>query len=283
MISNNLWLPIESYDQKGYDRVRQNYHQAVQNVAAVGRAYLPQSDRDENATLQWVPGLRRLAGKWVGQEAVFRSSISFEHFQLYLVSPRLITLASLPLGNKTNNQGLLWLEQHILSLNLPQHHLEMNLPYELPPYPIKAGQPFDDLSPEDCWKLGVFFQNTYSILLELKSEIPEIGDIIVWPHHFDMSARMILKSTGDYLTDTSISVGFSPGDSFYQHPYFFVNSWPFVREEKLIKLALGNWHTDDWVGAVLSFEELRKTPDQPNALLNFYREGIDLLSCILLE
>lgn len=283
MISNNLWLPIESFDQNAYDRVRQNYHQAVQNVAAVGRAYLPSSERDENATLQWVPGLRRLAGKWVGDGAVFRSSISFEHFQLYLVSPRLITLASLPLGNKTNNQGLLWLEQHILSLNLPQQHLEMKLPYELPDYPMQTGQPFDDLSPEDCWKLGIFFQNTYSSLLLLKSEFPEIGEITVWPHHFDMSARMILKSTGDYLTDTAISVGFSPGDTFYQSPYFFVNSWPFVREEKLRKLSLGNWHSEDWIGAVLLFDQLNNEADQQNALLNFYREGIDLLTHILLE
>lgn len=282
MISDFPWQDIAIPDLSMYRVVRNNYHQAVQQVGAVGRAYLEKSEHDENAVMQWVPGLRRLAGKWVGDVQKFRMLISFEEFVLQLVSPKLTDLGSLPLAGKTHREGLLWIEGKILELGLPQSPLSQDLPYEIPIYPTQKGKPFDKFSSEQCWMLGVFFHNTYIILSRMKQRFLKLGEALVWPHHFDMSAQLILRNVGNSTINTSVSLGFSPGDKYYDKPYFFVNSWPFVMEEDLAPLVHGDWHTEEWSGAVLTYDQLpaKKADDY---LMAFYTEATHMLSAALLK
>ncbi len=48
----------------------------------------------------------------------------------------------------------------------------------------------------------------------------------------------------------------SPGDGSYAEPYWYVTPWPYPAAERLPELDTGRWHTDGWVGAVLTGTEV---------------------------
>ena len=79
------WHHLRPTDLDNFSALRKQIHQAIQNVSLVGRQYLPPSDEDSNATLTWVPGLWRIVGKWIPAKTKFRSSLSLENFNIYLV------------------------------------------------------------------------------------------------------------------------------------------------------------------------------------------------------
>ena len=88
------WRPLREVDTNHLVASRCQLHQAIQNVAAVGRKFLPESKHDVNATLSWVPGLSRMAGQWVEGDISFRSSIEPSAFKIFLVENFLKTLLS---------------------------------------------------------------------------------------------------------------------------------------------------------------------------------------------
>ena len=111
------WHELKPIDLEVLREIREEVHLAIQHVAAVGRTFLEADSRDRNASLAWIPGLWRIAGKWVAGTHTFRSSLSFEDFSIYLVDEKVNPLASIHLDNKSHNQVLVWLEEHIINLD----------------------------------------------------------------------------------------------------------------------------------------------------------------------
>lgn len=278
------WSDFPRISTKDWVFARRQFHLGVQNVAIVGRTYLPESENDENAILHWIPGFWRMAGQWVkGEEKTIRSSISFEDFNLYLVDQKVSTLAHFPLQDKTHNQLMIWLEEQILSLGLFSKHLNQKLPYSLPGIKDLAKEKFEEISPALCKNFGQYYHNTYLILNELKKLFPDASSCRIWPHHFDEAMTYVLKESGDPATNTSVSAGFSPGDQYYQEPYFYVNSWPYVEPERLIEHKMGIPHEKDWVGFVLKVSDVLNEIDQYEFVYDFMSESMSFLSNILLD
>jgi hypothetical protein len=50
----------------------------------------------------------------------------------------------------------------------------------------------------------------------------------------------------------------SPGDDYYDEPYFYVNVYPVPSKDRLVARldGGGTWHTRDWIGAVLPSSRL---------------------------
>ena len=48
----------------------------------------------------------------------------------------------------------------------------------------------------------------------------------------------------------------SPGDGGYEEPYWYVNLWPYPEKTRLGNLSVGHWHTEGWIGAILTASEL---------------------------
>ncbi|MBV6646926.1 MAG: hypothetical protein KI790_15825 [Cyclobacteriaceae bacterium] len=278
------WFELEPIDNERLSVVRKQFHQALQNVSAVGRKFLPESSRDENAILYWVPQFWRLAGKWIGASKTFRSSISFSDQSIHIVDREMSSLASFGFEGKTHNQVMVWLEEQIKRFELSSSELTMSLPYELPPYPTQKGKPFENIDPETALILGAHFHNCHYVLSDLRSKYEGASEIRLWPHHFDLAISILVKDSGDYETSTYVSAGLSPGDQYYDQPYFYVNSWPYADESKLQGFSgIGAWHTDDWLGAVVMAEELWRIANQENIVKIFYQEGIDQLINVLLD
>ncbi len=279
------WFRFAPVDLDALKDLKDQYHQALQNVAAVGRMFLGEDENDRNAVLHWVPGLWRLAGQWVTAKETFRSSISFEDFSIYLVNKKVKTLATINLAGKKQNQVLVWLEEHIINLNLSSSHLVMNLPYDLPPHPTQKGESFSAPDLQLCKCLGGHFHNAFFLFSEMKELYERTSGIDISPERFDARMQIILKETDEEATNTYIVVGFSPGDEFFSEPYYFVRSWPpYVPESKLQPLRTrGFWYEDEWIGAVYMVRNLWDSNDQRSTIMYFFSEAIDQLMKILLD
>lgn len=250
---------------------RAQTHRAIQAIAAVGRKFLAQSDNDENASLSWVPGLSRLAGKWVSGNIVFRASLSFEDFVVYLVDEKINVIASFSLIGKTQNQLLIWLEEQIGKLGLDATDLTLNLPYKIQEYKFDKNTQYS-VDPKNLVELSKYFLNSYISIRELaKKRQKEDAQIITWPHHFDQALQMLIKDTGDAETNSVVSLGMSPGDEEFDQPYFYVNSWPHVDTSKFEDLPDGAiWHEGSWTGGVLLAEHVTKEKKQKEIIDRFY-------------
>jgi len=274
------WKLLAFEDFEALSVARKQLHQAIQQVSAVGRRYLPKVKDDKHANLVWVPQFQRLAGNWVEGSTKFRASLDLANLIIYLVDDEVKTIGEYDLKGRTQAQAMVWLEEQLASVGMETSQLTLNLPYEIPSYPTAHGKPFEQKDKEPFEELARYFHNADHILRPLKREFPQSTDVRCWPHHFDMATLIILNDTGDPETTSSIGVGMSPGDQFYDQPYFYLSPWPYPARDKLSPLSKGTWHEKDWLGAVLLASELFGITDpvqQQKLVYTFYKEGLDQL------
>lgn len=262
-------------------QAREQCHQAIQNVAAVGRSFLDESKGDEFATLTWDFGLQRLVGQWIEGEVIFRSSISLKDFTVFLVNSQIETISSISMQNIRQRDVMVWLEQQLGGLGKEFSKINLSLPYQIPEYPTAKGEAFAISNEDASAELSRYYHNTAMLLGAIINENENTSPVRCWPHHFDMATLITLLDTGDPETSKSIGVGFSPGDQYYDEPYFYVSPWPYPTHQLTdISKTLGHWHEHDWIGAVLpssKLTHLKTNYDQQSTVLKFFRKGIKVL------
>jgi hypothetical protein len=100
--------------------------------------------------------------------------------------------------------------------------------------------------------------------------------VVCWPHHFDIATLVSLEE-GSPANARSIGVGASPGDQYYDQPYFYISPWPRFDGEKLPDPpAPGRWHTEGFFGAVLTGEEILAMKDRGRGLMGFVTAAFDI-------
>ena len=281
----NDWQLLSFPPKEDIDQARMQCHQAIQNVAAVGRSFSPVSAGDEYANLEWDAGLQRLVGRWVKADITFRSSICIKDFEVYLVNENVETISSFAMQGKTQTDVMVWLEHELSSLGADFSKINLNLPYQIPEYATAKREKFNVSNLNACGELSKLYHNTALLLDKIAASDESIGAIKCWPHHFDIAATMMRLDSGDPETSRQIGIGMSPGDQYYDEPYFYVSPWPYPTENLLPIDHLGaHWHQDDWVGAVLPLSSLTKESliqDQRYSVSAFYSEAIEFLKEII--
>ena len=271
---SQTWRTLLSVNFQELSKTRKQVHQAIQNVSAVGRCLSPPSDYDEFGTLEWIPDLQRLAGKWIEGDVKFRSSLDFKDFSVHLVNERLIDISSVLLNEKRQGLIMVWLEEQVTNFGYNASDITLELPYEIPEYPQAKKEPFD-ISLDYLNELSKYFHNANLILGQLAKEFKDFGPVLTYPHHFDIATLSVLKDTGSPETSASINMGLSPGDETFEEPYFYINPWPYPEEEEMLPLEHGEWYFENWVGAVFKVSELLKVPEihQQQRVVDFFREA----------
>lgn len=116
--------------------------------------------------------------------------------------------------------------------------------------------------------LGDWYGFAYSVLEELRSDVASVDDsrVQLWPEHFDAAFEMLSDEE-----HRRASYGASPGDSTIDEPYVYVAPWyPDDRPESRV------WNAP--FGAALPLSEFVDAPDQRAAVLEFWRQGRDVLA-----
>jgi hypothetical protein len=155
----------------------------------------------------------------------------------------------------------------------------VTLPYEMPAHEVAGGGSYAaGGAAEPLAELSRWFAVAAEILEEFAGRHGEISlegsslgssPVRCWPHHFDIATLVVLEE-GDAETARSVGVGLSPGDETYRQPYFYINPWPHLATDDLPNLpAPGHWHTEGFVGAIATGEEVLALADRRAGLAAF--------------
>ena len=144
--------------------------------------------------------------------------------------------------------------------------------YEIPTHAVADSAAFD-ASPVGLSTMAAAYHDAWLLTSDVAAREPGASPPRCWPHHFDLATLITLitlitlPALRDAVTRT-IGVGVSPGDASYPEPYVYVGPYPKPDVASLPRLARGHWHTDGWVGAVLTMPDLIVFSDGAAQALN---------------
>jgi hypothetical protein len=177
---------------------------------------------------------------------------------LILLNYRGETIASLPLPGKTMAAGLDWLKQEISKLRAEVSEIVFldYPPDDFPDHALAHGAAFSDCNQAALSELANYYANTYHLLQDIIAAIEDATNPRIWPHHFDLATLVMLPEIQNG-TPLTVGGGFSPGDTSYNEPYWYVSPYRYPSTTRLPVLAGdGFWRTQHWVGAVLPASRL---------------------------
>jgi hypothetical protein len=199
--------------------------------------------------MEWLGDRRLLAGQVVvAGERSFRVAIDPSDLTLLLLELDDDEIEQLSLNGRTLEQGYDWLSSMILPL-IEEDDVELDRPtFELPQHPVATGECFSIDDSASFVEVGRWFANVDLVLRGVQEETPTASPVRCWPHHLDIATLIEV----DRDAKKTIGVGMTPGDGNYPEPYWYVTPWPYPAADNLPPLETGAWHTDGWIGAVLT-------------------------------
>src|SRR5499427_5498574 len=96
-----------------------------------------------------------------------------------------------------------------------------------------------------------------------------------WPHHFDLATLTTLTARNADTTGY-VGAGLSPGDEYYDEPYFYVSVYPEPDPAALPSLPmLGHWHLRDFMAAVATAHKIVAAKNQQAETDDFLWAAVD--------
>jgi hypothetical protein len=272
---------------------RLQLHYAIQFIAATGAALAEPLPDYSHTSLDWNPGLAVFLGAPIHAATPFRVALNPVTLTSILLDSKQEAIATFPLQQKTLVDAMSWHQGEISKLGADASKIEFLAypPDDFPDHPLAHGEVFpgeryaDESSQIEAGrrKLTDYYANTHRLLQELVDGSEDASPIHIWPHHFDMAVLISLsgKKGGEPMT---IGVGMSPGDKSYNEPYWYVSPYPYPDTANLPSLAgHGFWHTEHWVGAVLTASNLTQdsAAAQEEQVRAFFQSALDASEALL--
>jgi hypothetical protein len=272
---------------------RLQLHYAIQFIAATGAALAEPLPDYSHTSLDWNPNLAVFLGAPIRAATPFRVALNPVTLTSLLLNSKQEAVVTFPLQQKTLEEGMSWHQREISKLGADASKIEFLAypPDDFPDHPLAHGAVFpgeryaDESSQGKAGrqKLTDYYAHTHRLLQELVDATEDASPIHIWPHHFDMAALISLsgKKGGEPMT---IGVGMSPGDKSYSEPYWYVSPYPYPDTAHLPSLAgHGFWHTEPWVGAVLTASTLAQdsAAAQEEQVRAFLQSALDVSEALL--
>ena len=239
---------------------RLQLHRAMQLVAAVGEAYVRPAKDYSHSAAQWSNEHRVLIGNPTDTDPALRVGLAPAQLALVVHDDGGTELMRYMLDGSSVEESYAWLQSLIAQrLRSDPKPLARSGP-ELPAGPGAGADPFVLDDPPAFEELARWYGNANQLLATLRQGIPAATAVRCWPHHFDIALGILVDGDPAEEDSRSIGVGMTPGDDSYAVPYWYVTPWPYPESPELTELpSRGEWHTQDWVGAVLTADRLTRS------------------------
>ena len=269
------WQTVGTVPIASLPEARLQLHWAAQIVASFGNAVLETREDDSQSNLGWVDALGALCS---------RSSSDGLSVGLRLADLTLLFLGSnntiqeeFRLSGQTLPQGFEWLTSTYSKASgaAPPKPFALR-EYEMPSHAIAQNAPFSIQNVAPYQELQHWYMNVNTAIREVSSKWTQASPIRCWPHHFDLATLITLDSEKGSEDARSVGCGMSPGDGTYNEPYFYVTPWPYPPKDTLTELSNGFWHTEGWIGAILTGSTLVESSSdntQAQRVHTFFQEG----------
>jgi hypothetical protein len=273
------WRRLHGIDKGRLREARLQAHYAAQWLARAARAYISPEPDDSHTSLIWNRDLDGLVTHPFKNG--MRLSLQLNKLSLTLRDDGTTHIHSITLNGQSDLQVRQWLGEQFSSLDLDAGALDAAPPYEIPPYAIAQGGLYDDITLADALaELAAWFANAQILLDRIKSQVIgrklAVSPVCCWPHHFDLATLITLAKRG---ADTKgyIGVGLSPGDNYYDEPYFYVSVYPKPDPAMLPTLPMfGHWHTHEFMAAVAPAHKILSAMDQKTETDEFLQCSVDV-------
>src|SRR5262249_31364417 len=183
------------------------------------------------------------------------------------------------LNGRTDADVRGWLGRRVIARGLDAQALDAPSPYEIPAFAVSDGARYaTDSLREALAVLSDWYANANLVLGDGQQALVARGlnapPVRCWPHHFDLDTLVYFgsKNPDDVRT---MGAGFSPGDEYYDEPYFYVSVYPAPDVPMLPRLpAIGHWHAQDFTAAVAPAHRIVAAPDQKMEVESHLMEAV---------
>lgn len=277
-MSTSDWHSFTGVEPARLREARLQAHFAAQWLARLARAHVAPRANDEHTNLGWDDGLGGFAthaianGDWLG--------LQLAGLKLTLIGRTGEPSQVFSLDGRTDAEARAWLGQHVDARGMDMDALDAPSPYEMPAHAIARGGRYDAKGLAAALaELTAWYANAVGALTDARRQFidryPRMSPLRCWPHHFDLDTVLALGVESAEPT-ASVGVGFSPGDDYYDEPYFYVTVHPAPDVATLPGLpALGLWHTADFTAAIAPANRILKAKDRRAEVGGFLRSAID--------
>lgn len=253
-------------------------HRAVQHLSRAARANIAAAPDDSHTSVAWAQGQGCFLSHPMGEKGALRVGLSLAPLALTVLQDGAV-VAEIALANITDADAGAWLDEELGARSL-KPSTPIDLPYDLPTEVAAVDAYAEGGEAVALTALGAWFSLAERLLTKVKADTASIdpgpSDVVCWPHHFDIATYVGLERGGSENAK-GIGVGMSPGDESYAQPYFYINPWPHL-DPKTLPAAPppGHWHTEGFVGAIATGEEVLSLSDIDKGLLRFLAGAFDI-------
>ena len=250
--ATDYWRPLGAVAPGDLVEARLQTHYAAQIVSGLGRTLLDKQPDDSHTNLSWSRRLGALAGRRIATERPFSAALEVAALRLLLLDENDEALVGASLDGMTVSEAYDWLGQGAAARGASLGDGFTPLHYSMPPHPLGDGERFSFGETSAFSELARWFHNAELLLEDVREANPGASEVRCWPHHFDIAALI------DLGEDRSIGIGLSPGDRYYQEPYFYCSAYPQPDAASLPELGdgPGRLHTHEFTSIVVTGSEL---------------------------
>ena len=259
MTASNAWTRLAAVSPADLSNATLELHWATQLIAAAGQSFAEAREDDSHRSMTWHAASREFVGEPFGGAYPFRVGLRPADLTLQLLDRTDEPLGSLPLGGKTLEEGYEWLMSGLANYmgRLPEI---VRPEFELPSHPVQDGARFSEDQQDELSALGGLYESAAALLGEIAEGHESASEVRCWPHHFDIATLVTIEQGEDAESSKTIGIGMVPTGGDPDGWYWYVTPWPYPDPDALPTLdGPGAWHTEGWVGAVLSGEEVVET------------------------
>lgn len=264
------WRPLRGVERSRLSAARRQAHHAVQWLARAARAYIPARPDDSHTNLGWDDRIDGFATHPSKND--MRLGLKLAPLALVVIGDRGDTLA---LGGRNDAAARQWLGERLGAMGFDPAKLDAPAPYAIAEHAVARGAAYDGDGLDDArTELAAWFADANGALEGIRKAMAGRGfaasPVRCWPHHFDIATLATLDEK------RSVNAGLSPGDEWYDEPYFYVGPYPYPDAAKLPPLpALGHWHTQGFTAAIAPASRILAAPDHAAASAAFLRDAVD--------
>ncbi|MDE2234759.1 MAG: hypothetical protein KGL13_06705 [Gammaproteobacteria bacterium] len=252
---------------------------SVQAVGNTGRVFLPVAPDYSHISMAWKPFRNSLEGLLVPAPAgAFRVALQLDVTAVSVVRESGSVIRRWPLEGMTLTQLETEMRQVFTYQGLNGAAFSVRSINPIDANVLGADEQFAFTGQRDAVaELARYFELSSQVLCDFSSANALNVTPRVWPHHFDYSLLMHLEGgAGD--SGGSVSLGMSPGDKYYDQPYFYATPWPYPDCELLPEGPVpAHWHRSEWTGLVLMATDLLNQTSQKRVLAVFWKHAYRIL------
>ena len=264
------WIPVPAAPSVAVTSARLQLHHAVQVANAPAMSYLPPVTDDSHTTFGWEPDVQAFVSQLVPFPEPRRFGWRPEDLTLLAVDGGGRIRATCALRGMPLAAAHDWARAECVRAGGDGERYTSHKHYEIPAHAVAAGAEFD-AAPAALRTLATLWGNAIQMLDAIVADAGGTAfPVRLWPHHFDVGTIITIGAK------QLIGGGFTPGDHYYDEPYWYVSPYPKPPTPGRPPLAGGGvWREGEFFGAVLPWSAYGQNPTQGVAAGAFLRTALD--------